>query len=267
MTLPMKQILTLMRRPKLLLLLLLASLALVGLAGSADWQPKVAILATSLAAALLAEWAFYGAAPFGAVQSAAITGSIIGLLISPGSSLLLVWSASVAAIASKKLLAFREGKHIFNPAAFGLVFSVLVFGNHLNWWGNSSVLVVVIGVGLLLFRLGRLSLPISYFITRTVMVAWLGGPGTFAGAFLLPNLFFAFIMLVEPKTVPGKRTEQWIFGGLGGILATLFYRWLPAFEGDLFALLIVNMLRPLMVLPHRSGLQATATQPVNSGSN
>lgn len=230
------------------LLLLLAALAVLGIIGAQYGQAKLAILATSIAAALLAEWAFFGAVPSASIQSAAISGAIIGLLVAPGSSLLFSWSAAVAAIASKKLLVFQEQKHIFNPAAFGLMVSVMIFGNQINWWGNSSIILVIAGAGLVLFRLHRLALPFSYFIARMVSAVLLTGWTAGSGLFLLPNLFFAFIMLVEPKTSPAKRSEQWIFGGLCGALATGFYQVLPAFEGDLLALLTLNILRPLLTL-------------------
>jgi Na+-translocating ferredoxin:NAD+ oxidoreductase RnfD subunit len=238
---------TLLKNPKTQLCLLLAALAVTGLVGASVPSRIVIVLTTSVAAALLAEWAFFGAVPSASLQSAAISGAIVGLLVAPGADLLFAWSASVAAIASKKLLVFREGKHIFNPAAFGLVVAMLIFGNRINWWGNTSVVLVILGAGLILIRLRRLSLPFAYFIARLAGIVLLTGPDAGRAMLLLPNLFFAFIMLVEPKTSPGKRGEQWIFGGACGLLATLFYRFFPAFEGDMLALLTINLLRPWMI--------------------
>ena len=235
------------KNPKLQLLLLLAALAAVGVAGAGAPMPAVFILGTSVAAALLAEWAFFGAVPTTSLQSAAISGAIIGLLVAPGADPRFAWTAAVVGIASKKLLVFRERQHIFNPAAFGLAAAMLIFGNRINWWGNASVVLVILGAGSILFRLRRLSLPFAYFIARLAGIVLLTGPDAGRAMLLLPNLFFAFIMLVEPRTSPGKRTEQWIFGGACGLIATLFYRFLPAFEGDLLALLTINMLRPRMI--------------------
>jgi len=248
------------QKPKVQMLLLLAALALLGLFGTNDWQPRLSILATSLAAAVLGEWAFFGAVPASAVQSAVISGMIVGMLVSPGSSLAVAWSASVAAIASKKLLVFQEPKHIFNPATFGLMVSVLIFGNQINWWGNSSAVLIVIGAGAILFRMHRLSLPFAYFAARALSAALLGGVGFTRAAFLMPNLFFAFIMLVEPKTSPTKRTQQWVFGALCGIAATIYYRCFPTYEGDLAALVTVNLLSPLLflVLPKKLSMARPA---------
>jgi Na+-transporting NADH:ubiquinone oxidoreductase subunit NqrB len=230
-----------LKNPKVQLLLVLFLLAAAGIADG-DGEAKALMLVITIPAAILAEWALFGAVPAAALQSAVITGIITGQLLAPG-NLTAAWTAAVVAVASKKFLRFHNGKHIFNPAAFGLLFSVIAFGNRLNWWGSSSTLIIVIGAGLVLFRMHRLSLPFSCFITRTASILLFGGLGTFREAVLLPNLFFAFIMLAEPKTSPGKRAEQWVFGGLCGIFATVFYRFIPAFEGDLVALLAVNLLR------------------------
>lgn len=249
----MSSLLSLWKKSKVRILMILALLAAVGIATGGASEAKSAVLATALAAAVLAELAFFGSVPTASLQSAAISGLIVGLLVAPSGNLLFAWSAAVMAIASKRLLVFREGRHIFNPAACGLLFSVLVFGNRLNWWGNSSTLVVVVGAGLLMLRLRRFSLPFAYFITRTATTVLIGGIGSLSSALLLPNLFFAFIMLVEPKTSPAKRSEQWAFGSLCGLLATAYYRYLPAYEGDILALLTLNFLRPLLAFRSRPG--------------
>jgi Na+-translocating ferredoxin:NAD+ oxidoreductase RnfD subunit len=249
-------------KPKVQMLLLLAALMLSGLVGATDWQPKMSVLATSLAAAVLAEWAFFGAMPATSMQSAAISGSIVGLLVAPGNSLLLAWTASVAAIASKKLLVFQEQKHIFNPAAFGGMVSVLIFGNQINWWGGSAPVLIVIGAGVILFRMNRLSLPFAYFAARALGAALFGGAGFTRAALLMPNLFFAFLMLVEPKTSPAKRSQQWGFGALCGIFAAIYYRYFPAYEGDMAALLTVNLFFPLLLLalPGRGNAARTTSE-------
>lgn len=241
----MNTIIRVLKQPKLQLLVLLVILAAVGLAGQHDWASRIILLSTAVATALAAEWAFFGAVPAISLQSAAITGGIIGMLVSPGSSLLVAWVAAVAAISSKKLFIFRERHHICNPAAAGLLLTTAIFGNQINWWGNSSVIIVVLGTSIILYRIHRLSLPFSYFIGRTLAAVTLGGASLSPSTFLLPNLFFAFIMLVEPKTSPSKRVGQWGFGLLCGVLATVSYRLFPSYEGDLTALVVVNFLRSL----------------------
>jgi len=229
------------RKPKIKLLLLLCVLAVIALLTDYNISNCWPLLTVSIAASIFTQMLFFGTNSSSSFQSAAVTGMIIGLLIAPGSNLLICLIASFTAIASKKIIVYRKNKHIFNPAAFGLIISLFIFGNHINWWGNSSFIIVIIIGGFILFRLNRLSFPFSYFIFRIISASILMGLGSFISLLLLPNLFFAFIMLPEPKTTPGKRIPQWIFGGICGILATTAYYFIPEFEGDLLALLVVNL--------------------------
>jgi Na+-translocating ferredoxin:NAD+ oxidoreductase RnfD subunit len=248
-----------LKKPKVQILLLLGVLATLRILSTDNAAGKIALLATSLSAALFAEWALFGNVKKTALQSAAITGVIIGILIAPGGNLSVAWVAAVLAIASKKWIRFPKTKtHIFNPAAFGIVSSIVLFGNRVNWWGNSMPILILFAGGLILLRLHRLALPFSYFIVRAATAALLGGAALHS-ALLLPNLCFAFIMLVEPKTSPGKQTEQWIFGGLCGFAATLAYLYIPSFEGDLIALLTLNLFRPLIAFSTRIHQKGTAS--------
>lgn len=236
----------LLKKPKIQILLLLGLLAASRMISGGDAAAKAILLATTIVTALCAEWALFGAVKNPALQSAAITGAIIGILIAPEGNLFVAWVAVILAVASKRWIHFpKTKKHIFNPAAVGIALSILLFGNRVNWWGNTMPILIILAGGFILFRMHRLALPFSYFIVRAATAALLGGAALHS-ALLLPNLCFAFIMLVEPKTSPGKRTEQWIFGGLCGLLSTLAYQWIPAFEGDLLALLSLNLIRPLL---------------------
>jgi Na+-translocating ferredoxin:NAD+ oxidoreductase RnfD subunit len=106
--------------------------------------------------------------------------------------------------------------------------------------------VVVIGAGFILYRLNRLSLPFSYFIVRSAMGMALGQAPVGLEMFLLPNVFFAFVMVVEPKTSPGKRPAQWLFGAVCGAAAAACYEWIPFWDGDLLGLLLANAARPAL---------------------
>ncbi len=216
----------------------------------------------AMASALFAEWAFFGAAASAAVQSALVSGLLVAMIVSPGSSHTLIVFATVAALASKKLFLFPSGRHIFNPAAFGLILSTWLFGNQLNWWGTPHPAWVVLGAGFILLRLRRLPLAFGYFISRALSATVLGTADLGLSAALIPNMFFAFVMVVEPKTSPAKPSAQWLFGLLCGVAATAFYQWLPAYDGDLLALLALNLLRPAVEvvagkLRHRPSLNSS----------
>ncbi len=242
---PLSRLLRLFRNPKFQILAVMTASVVVCLV--AREQPRAILqLLVAIITALLAQWAFFGKVGAASLQSAAITGMLVGMLLAPGAGLVIVWLAVVVAIASKKLAQFKQGKHIFNPAAFGLVFASLILGNRLNWWGYMSPVLVIALAGAIMFRLHRLSLPFSYFLSRGLSAMAAGAAGIGLNAFLLPNLFFGFIMLVEPKTSPAKRPAQVLFGILCGVLATVFYGILPSLDGDLSALLVVNLLRPVL---------------------
>ena len=46
--------------------------------------------------------------------------------------------ACALAMASKYLLAFHK-KHVFNPAAFGVAVTGLVFGGYASWWVGGNL--------------------------------------------------------------------------------------------------------------------------------
>ena len=257
----MNRLARVVRQPKLQLLSLLILLAAVALVRQE--QPGHALLraAIGVASALFAEWAFFGAVQATLIQSAAITGMLVGMILAPTAPLLTIWLTVVAAVASKKLVEFGGGGRVLNPATAGLVFATLFQGNHLNWWGFSSPFLVVIGAGAILFRLNRLSLPFAYFLARSLGAMFFSGHVGME-AFLAPNLFFAFIMLVEPKTSPGRRAEQWVFGGLCGFAATLLFRIIPGIDGDLLALLAANVSKA--VWDHRKRHSALASAPAGA---
>ena len=234
------------RLPKIQLLTLLLILAAVN--GWTQPRPELILLrvAAAIAIALLAEWAFYGAVASGFLQSAAISGVLVAMILTPIVDLKIVAFAVVAAIASKKLLAPDGKKHLFNPATFGLAASMLFFGNQLNWWGTASPVIVILGAGFIMFRLKRLALPISYFIVRSLAGMALGQAPAGLEMVLLPNVLFAFVMVVEPKTSPGKRPAQWLFGAFCGAAAAIGYEWLPAWDGDLLGLLMANAAKPAL---------------------
>ena len=195
----------------------------------------------SVLIAICAEFAIFGKVKLTSIHSAMISGVIIALLLAPGTNLTIIWFASFTAIASKKLFQLQNGKHIFNPASFGLLFTTIFLGNKINWWGLSNPYVIIIIGGIILYRLNRLSLVFSYIIFRCIGVLTLNRLDFSIESLMLPNLFFAFIMLIEPKTSPFKRKEQWFFGSGTGVLASLFFFIIPNYGGDIPALLCMNL--------------------------
>ena len=121
-------------------------------------------LATAVLTAILAEWAFFGNIGAEALRSAVITGMLCGMILMPGIGLHIIWLIVSFSIASKLLFRTSSGKHIFNPAAVGLVLSMFFFENQINWWGFTNVYIVIVIGGIIIYRLNRLSLVFSYII-------------------------------------------------------------------------------------------------------
>ncbi len=236
-----------LKNMKVRILLLLAALFAVAVyRNSGEAGVYLSQCVFGVLTAIFAQCAFFGNASKTSLQSAAITGMIVAMLLAPGIDGRILWVAVAAAIASKSLARFPSGPHMFNPAALGLVLATCLFGNKINWWGLSNPYIAIVVGGFILYRLRRLSLVFSYILFRMVG-AWILNSGPLSiDTLALHNLFFAFIMVVEPKTTPSDRWSQWRFGGGVGLLSALSATLISGFDGDLLALLAMNLVRPLL---------------------
>ena len=172
--------------------------------------------------------------------SSVVTGLLIGLVFDPFAGPVATLTACAIASLVKAYLGRGEHRHVFNPAALGVVVSSLLFGRSVAWWGVSwGILpVVILAVGMLpiLWRLHRQWMPITflvlyYFLTRSISL-------TFDGTVF----FFAFVMLPEPRTAPMQGAWVWGWGALVGLLVFV-QNLLGIGVGDplLLALLVANL--------------------------
>jgi Na+-transporting NADH:ubiquinone oxidoreductase subunit NqrB len=179
--------------------------------------PTLAALASVLAAQFACARLFRK--PF-EWRSAAITGLSLSLLLRTGDPAVMALAA-VAGIASKFL--FRvHGKHLFNPAAFGIV--AVLLGTHAAWvspgqWGNSAwfcALILLLG-GAVLSRAPRLDTALAFlgahFALLLARAAWLGDPAAIAAHQMMAGslLIFAFFMITDPRTTPDSRLGRVLF--------------------------------------------------------
>jgi glycine betaine catabolism B len=174
-------------------------------------------------------------------ESAPITGLILALIVGPvalAENLLLLSLVGVAAMASKYLIAWR-GKHIFNPAAFGVLAAAFLLQQGASWWVSNIYLApAVLLVGFLLTKkIGRGSMIILFLsayaaLTLLLNAAAFSSPEV-AMRFLWtifvysPLLFFAFIMLPEPQTSPKHQTHKLLYGAFVALVLVLFQKYLP----------------------------------------
>jgi Na+-translocating ferredoxin:NAD+ oxidoreductase RnfD subunit len=154
--------------------------------------------------------------------SGLITGLIIGSVAPINAPLPLILIASVIAVVSKFFIQFKNS-NIFNPATLGLVIALPIFGLGDEWWVASNYNIYGIAITLtpiliiLAYEARRLPTALS-FIGASVMLALVMGMGsqlslTAIAALLFGiNYFFAFVMLVEPKTSPHNNYAQVAYG-------------------------------------------------------
>ncbi len=163
--------------------------------------------------------------------------------------------AAVAAISSKSLFRFR-GKHLFNPATFGLIFAIVFLPG--TWvspgqWGQDVAIaawVVMLGMlvtnrarrgdiswTFLAFYLGALALRIEYLGQRWAV--WTHQLES--GALLL----FAFFMISDPMTGPNDRRGRVAHAALVAAIAYAWQVWLYRTNGLIWALFIAAACVPL----------------------
>lgn len=178
------------------------------------------------------------------VESAYITALILALIITPPSSyadtsyfFLAFWAAAWA-MASKFMFAINN-KHVFNPAAFGVVITSITLGLSASWWVGTVVMLPFVFVGgvLVVRKIRRTDLVLAFFVTafltifgRQLLMHGFIGPGRIWHTLAYSaTLFFAFVMLTEPLTTPPTR---WLRVAYGAFVGALLY---PALHiGDVY---------------------------------
>ncbi len=160
--------------------------------------------------------------------SAVITGLILALIIDPSLSWFQIFIICFVAMGLKNFLRFSN-RHIFNPAAAGLLAGWMIFGASPAWWGASlytpgavSFLNVIIYLSLTTlafiscYRYKKWSTVLSFLLVFTILsplffssfsikslISTVLGPGM---------LFYTTVMLVEPITSPVNKKRQMLYG-------------------------------------------------------
>jgi ferredoxin-NADP reductase len=165
-------------------------------------------------------------------ESTYITALILALIITPALSfgdtnfLILAFWASSLAIASKYILAIGK-KHIFNPAAIGVVITAFVLNQSASWWVGTAVMLpfVLFGGFLITHKIKRFDLVLSSIIAGFIVIlglSFLNGGNVFALGWSVlvstPLIFFTTVMLTEPLTSPPTSILRIPYGILTGIL-------------------------------------------------
>ncbi len=214
-----------------LIVLLVAALVFCFL-GQLPYDPLALVFTTVLILGvcwltnLVFAWAYRTASN---KESVYITALILALILNPVTpddlpALGGVVFMSVWAIASKYILAINR-RHIFNPAALGVALGLLI-NQPASWWvgGNLQLLpFVLIGGLLLVHKLGRWDIVLSFgavvlgttLLTSTPDQYWAGLSQTVE---YTAFLFFAFVMITEPLTMPAGRWKRILYAAFVGLL-------------------------------------------------
>ncbi len=209
-------------------------------------------------------------------RSPLISALSLTLLLRTGSVTLSI-AAGVIAIGSKYLIRWK-GKHIFNPANFGLVILSLLFGA--AWispgqWGQATLfalLLLALG-GVVTGKAKRWDVSLSLLGFYAALIfsraIWLGDPLAIpihqmqSGALLI----FAFFMISDPKTTPDSRLGRVLFAALVATVGfTIQFGFYNA-AGIILALILCAPVVPLIdrILP--SGRYHWPTQFILSRSS
>ena len=209
-------------------------------------------------------------------ESSAITGLILALIFGPDTPLGEIWKpAIVAAIAMlSKYVIVHDRWHLFNPAAFAAVVSAILLSFGASWWvGNLPMLPFVLIGGLLFLRKARWfhlssSFIITYLVVQAGIYAYYGTPSADVPQYLLniilysPILFFGFVMLTEPLTMPGGRRPRIIYGSVVAVLAMLLPILFNIYYGFELSLLVANIFSLLMYGNTRRSLVFVSKQSI-----
>lgn len=162
------------------------------------------------------------------VESVYITGFILALIMTPVApanfhGALMLAFASLVAMASKYILTLSN-KHIFNPAALGVLVTGTVFGTYASWWvgGNVALLPFVLVGGLLIVRkVQRFDMFGVFAFVAIAGIAIdflpLSPLSTIPDIFVHSSLLFlGTVMLTEPLTSPPGSLHRCIYGVVVG---------------------------------------------------
>lgn len=184
--------------------------------------------------------------------SGLVSGLLVGLIIDPSSGYLVITGAAAIAVISKHIFALpvtQARKHIFNPAAFGIMAVSLFYGNQAAWWGVAwwpqAYLLLIPTAGYVIYKMGRVPIVASflavYFLFRFFLT--MDPLGSLLVVVDSTVLLFALVMLPEPQSSPATGIWKYGFGLLVGVLfmSSIFWR---GFTPDplLFSLLAADLI-------------------------
>ncbi|MBI2597030.1 hypothetical protein HYW41_02650 [Candidatus Daviesbacteria bacterium] len=180
-------------------------------------------------------------------ESQFISGFILALIIGPLPllpNLFFLTITPIFAMASKYLVAYHR-QHIFNPAAFAVFLTAVIFGKGASWWiGNLNMAPFVILGGLIILRkLHLFNLTFAFLMTFLAFLSlsnlnFLFDLNIF---FASSVLFFSFVMLTEPITSPTDKTVLTYYGIFTAFIFIILQRFFNIPYTLELSLLVANL--------------------------
>ncbi len=212
------------------------------------------------------------------IESAFITSIILALIIEPTLSgkyietLPILAMAGISATLSKYILAINK-RHLFNPVALAVVFITYAFGYGASWWvGNVYLLLPVLIGGLLVIRKLRQADLILSFLAANILgllfyvASHLSELKDVLNLYLYSYiLFFVFVMLTEPVTMPDTRKKRIVYGALLGFLFIPQLRIGSFMLGPELALLFGNLFSYFISPQKRYMLRLLNKEKISTG--
>jgi electron transport complex protein RnfD len=134
--------------------------------------------------------------------------------------------------------------------------SLMLLTKYHGWAGGaSSIAVIVVGVALIFMLRNYFKWKITATYFASVAVMSLLMTGIYGGdvmirllfeLFIGSSIFLGFFMATDPATTPYTGTGQIIFGIGLGVLTVIIQTYMNFFGGSLLALLIMNLMVPLI---------------------
>ncbi len=186
---------------------------------------------------------FIKAKRFKLTESSAITGLIVGFVLSSNLSPWVFIAASVSAIFFKHIIRFQKNP-IFNPAALGIFFVIIVTSSFTEWKGAYMWPIIIPLGAYFAFKIKKLEIAVAYLFMSFVFYggqAFLKGEAVMDSV-LYANYFFILIMLTEPKTTPSKKYQKIVFALFVCVAAIGFTLMRIPFDAEIPALLLGNLI-------------------------
>jgi electron transport complex protein RnfD len=248
--------------------------------------PALWLIAVSVTAAVAAEalWQKAFKKPVKIKDlSAAVTGLLFGLSLSPSVPLPVAAAGAAFAIIVGKQFFGGFGKNLFNPALTGRLFVVLAFPGVMRPWldpvqmttaatplqvfraegltaplaaifvgnvpgsiGETSALALLLGfVWLAYKKFANWRIPAAC-LSATAVIALAAGDDPLFHLMSGSLLLGALLMATDPVTSPRTQTGRWLFGAAVGAGTMAMRYWSPLPEGTTFAILACNAVVPLI---------------------